>query len=471
MAVGRPVPFPDRRVRPTLALVLVVSVALAGCFGRGPGRGGDTGGGEVGPQDGGGIVRVGTWLRPEWDQPTLGGQAVRALVLPQLFVAGPDGTWKPSLVVPGSDALAEDAMSATFRLRTDAVWSNGSPITADDLRRRYDEGVVAGVEGPAPDGTITVRFRAPLPGWRRLWSFDQSVAAPAVGVWGGPWTVARMIPGLETVLRPNPRWWGRGPYLGELRLVVVPDVTTGVQLLERGELDVLMPLPFTGRTATLEAIEGVAVATARRSGWWFGLHLDPGALDLAARRALQSTVLRREFTTALLGDEALPLDGLAGPEDATWAGPDPTDAAAAGREAISVSTREEEPMAGLLHRSMAKRAAAAGWRTELRAADAVEVDRWFDERRYQGMLITVLDPPAVCWRCRWAWFDAGLATAADAGDGTATQALEQRLRDEAIALPIWRPLTVVAWRDEVTGVVANGYALTAAWNAEQWRRR
>lgn len=451
-------------------LVLVAAVFVGGaCFGSGGGDGPGKPSSEVTRPRRGGVARVGVWFRPEHDQPTFGGAAVRALVLPQLFVAAPDGTWRPSLVEPGSDVTAPDALSASFRLRPGAVWSDGTAISGDDLRRAFDEAAVSAIETP-DDGTITVRFSSPLPGWRRLWSFDAAVMAPAVGVWGGPFVMASMTPGLETVLKPNDRWWGEGPFLDEVRLVVVPDTTTSLQLLERGELDVVMPLPVTGREVSIKTIDDVEVATANRSGWWFGLHADPTALDVGDRRALQSTVLRRGFTTGLLRDEATPLDGLAGPEDNVWAAPDPEVASAAGRDAIGVVAREEEPMVGLLLRSMSKRGVAAGWRPELVAADTTEAEAWFADRRYEGALFTLLEPPEMCWRCRWGWFDAGLATAADAGDPAAVRRLEERLRDEAVVLPIWRPRAVVAWRADLHGVAANGFAASAAWNAQEWWR-
>src|SRR5205823_4152990 len=86
----------------------------------------------------GGSARVGVSEEPDVSAPTLGGAAVRALVLPQLFVARPDGRWTPSLVAPGSDHLAADKRSASFRLRAGATWSDGTPITAEDLRRSAD---------------------------------------------------------------------------------------------------------------------------------------------------------------------------------------------------------------------------------------------------------------------------------------------------------------------------------------------
>jgi hypothetical protein len=423
-------------------------------------------------------VRVAVWASPDPAAPTLGGAAVRALVLPQLFLAEPDGGWSPSLVAPGSDRTAPGARSASFRLRDGAAWSDGTPITADDLRRTADGRFVAGVDGPAADGTITLRLTSALPGWRRLWSGVDAVAAPRDGVWGGPFAVASVTAGLETVLRANPGWQGGGPHLDEVRLVLVPDATTARQLLARGEVDVVAPPAETNRAAKLARIGGVAQRSAAApGGWWAGLLLNGDRLGADDRRAVVAAVDRQRFVSTLLDREATVLDGLAGAQDATWSRVTKGDTSALRGDVVDVVAMVEEPMSILLHRSMQKavRAAAGGsdTRLELRAAEADRVEGWVSRREYGAALVTAWDAPSPCWTCRWSSVDAGLARAADAGDAAAVTALEAKLRDDALVLPLWRPRAVVAWRTSVLAspLRANPYGLSAAWDAWRWSRR
>jgi len=418
----------------------------------------------------GGTVRVGVWGEPDPDAPTLGGAAVRALVLPQLFVARPDGRWQPSLVVGGSDTTAPDARSATFRLRSGA-WSDGSPVTADDLRRTADPRFVAGVDGPGADEAVTVRFTQALPGWRRLWSGTDSVGAPAPGVWGGPFVVASYERGLEVVLRRHDGWYGeRGAFLDELRLVLVPDDTTARRLLDRGELDVVMPPAATARTSQLDGFDGVELASAERSGWWVGLVLRADALPLGQRQAVAATIDRRLFVETLLAGEASELGGFVPPGPGPWASVPAGDARALRDVTVQLTGQIEEPMTSLLGRSMQKRARAAAARLELRTAEADRVEPWVAAGEYEAALVMRYDGPVVCWTCRWAAVDEGLARAADGGDRAAASALETRLHDQALVFPLWRPVPVVAWRTGLGGLVANGYALSAAWNAWEWHR-
>ena len=412
------------------------------------------------------------WGEPRPDAPTLGGAAVRALVLPQLFVAAPDGRWTPSLVADGSDRDGPGHTSATLRIGTGAVWSDGAAVTADDLRRSADARFVAGVDGPAADGTVTLRFTQALPGWRRLWSGTDSVSPPRPGVWGGPFVLAEYVPGLEAVLRANDRWHRGRPPLDEVRLVLVPDATIARKLLARGELDVVMPPAATVRTRQLEALDGVSVARSERGGWWVGLLLRPGGLGPAHRRALVASVDRTAFVGALLRDEAAVLHRFSAgdPAGGAWAGVGPGSPGALRGVTVDLAGEVEEPMTDLVQRSMQKRSHPAGARLELRNAEADRVERWIAEGSYQAAVVMQLDGPEPCWTCRWAAVDEALARAADGGDEAAAGALEAKLRDEAVVLPLWRPVTVVAWRDGLRGMRANGYASSGAWNAWEWWR-
>jgi hypothetical protein len=349
------------------------------------------------------------------------------------------------------------------------VWSDGAPITAADLRRSADPRFVAGVEGPAPDGTVNVRFTQALPAWRRLWSGADSVSAPGPGVWGGPFVVAGSTPGLETVLHRNDRWWGApAPYLDEVRLTLVPDAITARQLLTRGDLDIVMPPAANVRTTQLDAIPGVTVDASNRGGWWVGLVMPPNRLSRNERQALAYGFDRTRFVSVLLAGEAFPLNGFAGPEDAVFASdPKPIPAWKTG-STVTVVGENEEPTTPLIERVVQQRAADGKATVELRNADAGLVEHWLAEGTYDAFLTMAFDGPDLCWTCRWSDIDASLAHAADAGDRAAAAALETKVRDDALVLPLWRMRTVVAYRTGLHGVRANGYGLDAAWNAWEW---
>ncbi|HEU5447657.1 MAG TPA: ABC transporter substrate-binding protein, partial [Acidimicrobiia bacterium] len=134
-----------------------------------------------------GTIRLGVPEEPASLDPfdpksrTAAGLAVLGAVLPQLFRVDPSGRAVGWLVDDASVQAASDGSSATFSLRSGARWSDGAPITVDDVRFTLE--AIRGRAWPGPragydrlsavDGqgsSVTLRFDGPFPGWRRLFS-------------------------------------------------------------------------------------------------------------------------------------------------------------------------------------------------------------------------------------------------------------------------------------------------------------
>src|SRR4029453_4427167 len=108
-------------------------------------------------------------------------------VYPSVFPTPPD--LLPHLdteLMDGAELTAEQPQTVTYRIRGDAVWSDGTPISADDFRYLWEQqnGTIKGndvastagyqdigsVTG-SPDGkTVTVRFERPYADWPGLFS-------------------------------------------------------------------------------------------------------------------------------------------------------------------------------------------------------------------------------------------------------------------------------------------------------------
>jgi hypothetical protein len=242
-------------------------------------------------------------------------------------------------------------------------------------------------------------------------------------------------------------------------------------LLGSGQLDVVMPPAGTVRTEQLRRVPNVSLDTANAGGWNVSLVLNSTTLDAPTRTAVSGAVDRGPFVGALLRNEAVLLDGFAGPEDAAWRGAGASDVSGLKGKTVQLTGEVEEPMTSVLQRSMQRRIAPAGGASlELRNAEADRVEAWVASGDYQAAVVLGWDPPTPCWSCRWSKVDADLARKADEGDDVAVGALEAKLRDEHVVLPLWRPKTVVAWRTGIDGVRANGWALNGAWNAWEWYR-
>jgi len=404
-------------------------------------------------------VRIGVWTPPDPSANTYGGAAIRELIYPQLFRATPGGKWEPNLVEPTSVATLIDNTEANFRIRSGAKWSDGTPITIEDLRRTMDPRFVQSID-EAPSGMIIVHFTQPLPGWRRLWSGLDAIRPPRDGLFGGPYKVGSITNGLETILVTNDAYWGPKPSIAEVHLVLVPDAEIAARLMTKGELDVVAPLAFTGRIARLQRIKGAHVLTGERTkgGWTAALVANPSRLNLDQRVYLFDFAPAR-FADVLLHDEATPANAGAPPPQVKPAFP--------GTPAFTIP-QESGPGGVLLH-AIQRTAHRAGFDFDLRAAEFDKVLGTYAVSDFDVLLRLEPTFPTECWTCRDANVDAALAKQADAGDASARAALRRKLVVENYELPLWRERPVAAVRDGLDGVSLNGFdAAGPVWDLQHW---
>ena len=444
---------------------------------------------------------------------TAAGLALLGQVLPQLFRVDPTGAATGWLVDDASLHAAPDGSSATFSLRTGAQWSDGRPITIDDLRFTLD--TIRGAAWPGPragydrltavDGqgpAVTFRFDGPFPGWRRLFSGADFVlpAHRLAGrdlraewkngpdIAGGPFRLGPVTPGLSVVLERNDAWWGPKAKAPAISVLVVPDVRTMEQLLARREIDVAWPPVRANRIGRFRALEGVDVSVAEPGGAVEALVANASVIPLERRLAYLGLANRDRFVDVLLAGEAGAAVSLSAPAPApapaapVWptAGVDPAAAARlSGAPPASLVTAEEDQLSGLVGRVLQTGVRPAGTTVELRSDDSATVDgSWLPDGRFDLALLRTVAWPEPCWTCWFAEDSTGrgnvtrakgltaLATAADR-DPAAAPALEAKIKAEGLMLPLWRPRAVLAGRG-ITGLVANSWALGPFWAAESW---
>jgi peptide/nickel transport system substrate-binding protein len=205
-------------------------------------------------------------LTPVWFDPA----EVSGLITPFLALyALHDAMVKP---MPGQQGLtpslaesvtaSEDGLTYDFVLRKNAKFHNGDPVTAEDVKFSFDryhgaandmiKGRVAAVETPDP---LHVRFKLKNP-WPDFLTFYATASAAGwivpkkyvekVGpdgfkkapVGAGPYKFVSFNPGLELVLEAFPDYWRKAPAVKHLVWKVIPDETTRLAALKRGEVDI-----------------------------------------------------------------------------------------------------------------------------------------------------------------------------------------------------------------------------------------
>jgi peptide/nickel transport system substrate-binding protein len=195
---------------------------------------------------------------------------VTTQVWPGAYRIQPDFSYAP-YVLDGEAEFTEDPFAVTYTIRDDADWSDGTPITVDDMiftlelfdedaphadqitsRSGYELITDYEVDG---DKTITFNFEEPYAAWQLL--FDQILPAHVLegedfetvlneelpDVSGGPFVFESWDRGTQLRLVRNDTFWDTDVALDELIFRYVPDTTTLTQQMRGGELDMYDPQP------------------------------------------------------------------------------------------------------------------------------------------------------------------------------------------------------------------------------------
>lgn len=107
----------------------------------------------------------------------------------------------------------------------------------------------------------------------------------------GPYYIASMDPGNELVLQANPYYWGEPPHFSTVIIKIIPETSTRLALLARGDLDIATNIPFRlaesfGRNPGVKVL---SVPSGNRV--YIGFRVDEAPYDnLALRQAIAYAV-------------------------------------------------------------------------------------------------------------------------------------------------------------------------------------
>ena len=209
-------------------------------------------------------------LAPIWFDPAdISGIITPFMVLYALH----DGVVKPMPGQPLAPSLAEswsgseDGLTYDFVLRQGAKFHNGDPVTAEDVKFSFEryrgtardlmKNRVAAIETP---DARHVRFKLKEP-WPDFLTFYGSASGAGwivpktyvekVGdegfkktpIGAGPYKFVSFTPGVELVLEAFDQYWRKPPSVKRLVFKVIPDETTRLAALKRGEVDIAYSIP------------------------------------------------------------------------------------------------------------------------------------------------------------------------------------------------------------------------------------
>ncbi len=200
--------------------------------------------------------------------------------------------------------ISTDGKTVTMKLRDDIVWSDGTPMTADDFiftwKMNVDPKNSVATTYPydqidtitAPDKqTVVINFKDPFAGWMGLWKgmlpahvlqavFDKDGTLnnadwnrnPTVGC--GPFNFDKWESGSYARFVANPKYWGTKPKLSEIFVRFVPDDASQIAALKNQEGDLGTFISYSDVPTLQEAgINIIKAFSGYNEGIYF--YLDP----------------------------------------------------------------------------------------------------------------------------------------------------------------------------------------------------
>ena len=277
---------------------------------------------------------------------TLEAVQVLSSLLPHTFITLPDLS-----VVLNKDLLDSatvtnvNPQTIVYKIKANAVWSDGTPITANDFIYNwkvqnardcpdcapattigYDQ--VKSVVGAEGGKTVTVTLAKPFTDWKQLWGSGSPLYPAHIAVqhgdintpqgraasfvWfgrnvptysGGPFQIDNFTNNESLTLVPNPKWYGPRPRLDRVIYRIITDARQESAALRNREVQVINPAPQVDEVAQIRGIPGVSSYVGHGLSWeHFDLNLNSGYLaDPALRTALFTAVDRKAIIDKTVG--------------------------------------------------------------------------------------------------------------------------------------------------------------------------
>jgi peptide/nickel transport system substrate-binding protein len=268
-------------------------------------------------------------LAPTWFEPAETSGITHFMVLYALH----DAMVKPMPGQPLAASLAEswsaseDGRIYEFVLRKGAKFHNGDPVTAEDVKFSFEryrgtssermKERVAAVEIPDPQ-LVRFNLKEPWPdfptfyasatgaGWVVPKKYVEKVGDDGfkkAPIGAGPYKFVSFTPGVELVFEAFDQYWRKLPSVKRLVFKVIPDETTRLAALKRGEVDIVYSI--RGELAEeLQRTPGLTLKPVFPPGtqWlYFPEQWDPKSPwhDERVRRAASLAIDRKTINEAL----------------------------------------------------------------------------------------------------------------------------------------------------------------------------
>jgi peptide/nickel transport system substrate-binding protein len=350
------------KIRRLAGALLVAGLTLSACSGGNqdvPSAGGDAKVGtssDMNPQDpatlqDGGDLRLALTNFPDnfntmhINGPTADAAAISRATMPRAFrIAANGSTTVNTDYFTSVELTGTNPQVVTYTINPKAVWSDGTPITWEDIKSQIDATSgkdknfaisapngserVASVTRGVDDRQAVMTFAKPYADWRGMFAGNTVLSPKSVtatpdafnnaqlqgpGPSAGPFIVTSLDRTAQRItLSRNPKWWGTTPRLNSITFLVLDDAAR-LPALQNNAIDAT-GLVSLDEVTIARRTQGVVLRRAPSASWYhFTFNGAPGTIlaDPALRAAISKGIDRQTIANVAqrgLADKPAPLN-------------------------------------------------------------------------------------------------------------------------------------------------------------------
>ena len=350
------------KIRRIAAATVITALTLTACSGsneEAPSAGGSAEVGtsnDINPQDranmrdGGNLRLALNDFPPNFNSLNIDGNtgdvnSLERSTMPRAFRIAADGSATVNTdYFTSVELTGTNPQVVTYTINPKAVWSDGTPITWEDLKSQIDatsgkdkgfaiaatngSDRVASVERGVDDRQAVITFTKPWSDWKGMFAGStmllpkSSTATPDAfnksqlngpGPSAGPFIISNLDRGAKRItLTRNPKWWGAPALLDSITFLVLDDAAR-IPALQNNTIDA-SGLATLDEMQIARRTQGVTVRRAPGLSWYhFTFNGAPGTIleDPALRRAVAKGIDRNTIAAVTmrgLSDNPVPLN-------------------------------------------------------------------------------------------------------------------------------------------------------------------
>ena len=224
--------------------------------------------------------------------------------------------------------LSSDGLTWTFNIRQGIKFHNGDPLTADDVvfslqhfgskdsTNPWSPYILKNNESITATDDHTVIYKAQKPEWPLKVPFAQTLILPknyfqqvgqdgfqAKPVGSGPYRFVNHIPKTSMEFEPNPDYWGPAkPQWAHIVETLVPEESTRVAQIQRGDVDIIGALSFDRLVQLKNAgfrLQEVGLPTLANIGFPGTYETNGPSSDVRVRQAFADSIDRARLVAGL----------------------------------------------------------------------------------------------------------------------------------------------------------------------------